>query len=122
MSEAIMRRYYDAYNAEDEDALAALLAPDVVLRSGQGEIAGRDAYLETYRMMIGNFVDKMTPDAIATEGEVTTVRIADRLLARHAVPDFFGRPVQHGEEILLALIGRYTIRDGLIRRIELSPA
>lgn len=122
MSEATMRRYYAAYNAEDEEALAALLAPEVVLVSAMGEQAGRDAYLATYRYMIENFVDQMEPLSIAAEGDRTIVRIVDRLLARHAIPDFMGRAIAHGEELRLDLVGRYLVQDGVIHRIEIAPA
>ena len=81
-NEALMRAYYAAYNSEDEAQVAALLAEDVVLVSANGEQAGRDAYLATYRWMIATFEDRMTPERIAADAEGATVDIHDRLVAR----------------------------------------
>ena len=122
MIEALMRAYYAAYNAVDAEALSVILAPDVVLVSAMGTQAGRDAYLTTFRYMTDQFVDRMTPERIDVEGAVATVRIRDSLIARADIADFMGQPVARGQELLLALIGRYTIADGRIARIEIMPA
>lgn len=122
MSEAVMRSYYEAYNALDEQALAGLLAPEIELVSVMGTQRGREAYLETYRMMTGLFVDTMTPEAIAVDGNVATVAIHDSLVAKGDIADFMGQALSAGQELVLKLHGRYTIVDGRIVRIEISPA
>jgi hypothetical protein len=118
---ALMRRYYAAYNSEDEVQLAPLLAETVVLVSTAGEQHGRDAYLATYRWMIGNFVDRMTPDRIAATADGAIVDIDDHLTARTDISDFLGRPIRAGESLTLRLRGRYTIHHSQIARIEISP-
>jgi ketosteroid isomerase-like protein len=122
MIEALMRSYYTAYNAVDADALSAILAPDVTLVSAMGTQAGRDAYLATFRYMTDRFTDRMTPERIDVAGDVATVRIHDSLTAKADIADFMGRPVAKGQELILTLIGRYTIADGQIARIEIAPA
>ncbi len=118
--EDIIRTYYAAYNACDEAALAGLLHPEVVLGSALGEQHGREAYLATYRYMIGAFVDRMTPETIRVEGEVAIVAIHDSLTARADIADFMGRSVAEGEEIVLRLEGRYRVVDGLIVAIDIA--
>jgi ketosteroid isomerase-like protein len=118
---ALMRRYYAAYNSEDETQVASLLTDDVVLVSAAGEQHGREAYLATYRWMIASFVDRMTPERIIAGTDGAVVDIDDRLTARAAIADFLGRPVRAGETLQLALTGRYTIQNGCISRIELTP-
>lgn len=120
-AEPLMRAYYEAYNSEDETRVAALLAEGVVLVSAAGEQRGRDAYLATYRWMISNFVDRMTPERIAATAEGAVVDINARLTARADIADFLGHPVRAGETIVLALTGRYTVLDGRISRIEIGP-
>lgn len=122
MSEALMRSYYAAYNAEDADALAALVDPDVTLVSAMGTQQGRDAYLATYRYMIATFVDRMEPTAIDATTEGAKVRIVDTLTARGDVADFMGASLKAGETMRLDLRGHYTIRDGRITQIEIAPA
>lgn len=120
--EDTIHAYYTAYNACDEAALAGLLHPDIVLRSAMGEQQGREAYLATYRYMIGAFVDRMTPEAIRVEGDVAVVAIHDNLSARTDIADFMGRKVAKGEEIVLRLEGRYRVAEGRIVAIEIAPA
>ena len=118
---ALMRRYYAAYNSEDETQVTPLLADDVVLVSAAGEQRGRDAYLATYRWMIASFVDRMTPERIVASTDGAVVDIDDHLTARADIADFLGRPVCAGETLTLTLTGRYTIKSGRISRIEITP-
>ncbi|AZI35901.1 hypothetical protein NT2_04_04650 [Caenibius tardaugens NBRC 16725] len=122
MSEALLRAYYAAYNALDADKLGSLLAPDVELVSAMGTQTGRDAYLGTYHYMTGQFTDIMTPEAITVEGPTVSVTIHDSLTAKADIADFMGQSLQAGEELVLRLNGRYTVIDGQIARIEISPA
>jgi ketosteroid isomerase-like protein len=118
---ALMRSYYAAYNSEDETQLAPLLADDVTLVSAAGEQRGLAAYLATYRWMIANFIDRMTPEHIVAGADGAVVNIDDRLTARADIADFLGRPVHEGETVALTLTGRYTIQAGRITRIEITP-
>ena len=122
MSEALIRSYYDAYNALDTERLTGLLAPDVELVSAMGIQSGRTAYLETYRYMTGLFTDIMTPERIEVDGETVLVAIHDSLTAKADIGDFMGQSLKAGDELILQLRGRYTISDGMIRKIEISPA
>lgn len=117
----LMRRYYTAYNSEDPAELVPLLAEGVVLISAAGEQRGREAYLGTYRWMISGFIDRMTPVRITPTAEGAVVDIDDHLTARTDIPDFLGRPMKVGESLTLTLTGRYTIQNGQIVRIEISP-
>ncbi|MBY0510846.1 MAG: nuclear transport factor 2 family protein [Rhodospirillaceae bacterium] len=118
---ALMRSYFAAYNSEDEEHLAPLLANDVILVSAAGEQRGREAYLATYRWMIAHFIDRMTPEHIVADAEGALVDIDDKLTARADIADFLGRPVQAGQALTLTLKGRYTIQNGCISRIEIRP-
>lgn len=120
MTETLMRSYYAAYNAVDAETLKAILAPDVTLVSAMGTQAGRDAYLATYAFMTGNFIDQMHPGSIEVAGEVATVRIRNELTARNDIPDFMGQRIAKGQQIVLDLVGTYTLADGRIARIEIS--
>ena len=120
MGEALMRSYYAAYNAVDAEALRAILAPNVTLVSAMGTQEGRDAYLATYAFMTGNFIDQMHPRSIEVAGNVATVQIRNELTARNDIPDFMGQPIAKDQQIALDLVGKYTIADGRISRIEIA--
>ena len=121
MSEAHMRAYYAAYNALDTESLGQLLSPDVELVSALGSQHGRDAYLGTYRYMTDLFTDIMTPEAITVDGDVATVTIHDSLTAKADIPDFMGQSLKSGEELVLRLRGEYTLANGQITRIAITP-
>lgn len=120
MTEMLIRRYYEAYNAIDAAALADILDPDVTLTSAGGTENGRDAYLATFRYMTATFTDRMEPLSIAVNGNVATVQISDTLTALNDVADFLGQSLQKGQEIVLDLVGRYTVRDNRIVAIEIT--
>jgi predicted ester cyclase len=120
MNEAFFRGYYDAYNSEQEDRLAAFLDDDVLLVSAQGEQRGKDAYLATYRQIIAGFSDKMTPDEVTLTETGAKVRITDRFVAKTDVPDFLGRSFAKGEGFTLKLVGTYNVADGKIVRIDIE--
>jgi SnoaL-like domain len=120
MNEAFMRGYYDAYNSENESRLSAFLADDVVLVSAQGEQRGKDAYLTTYRFIIANFIDRMTPDEITVTGDTASVKITDRFEAKRNVPDFLGRRFAKGDGFMLKLTGTYRVADDKIAAIDIA--
>lgn len=120
-NEAFFKGYYEAYNSEDPAKLGALLADDVVLASAMGEQTGKDAYLQTYQFMIATFIDKMRPEKITLTAEGAVVDIHDSLTARADVPDFMGQSLKAGEEMVLKLTGKYTLKNGKIARIEIGP-
>lgn len=115
--EALMRDYYRTYNSEDATALRAFYADDVVLVSAQGELVGPDAILATYAHLTAQFEDRMTPEAIASNGDTAVVTITDRFTAKVDVPDFMGVALKKGESFELKLRGTYTIANGKFRRI-----
>jgi hypothetical protein len=120
MNEAFMRRYYDAYNSEDESRLGGFLADDVVLVSAQGEQRGKEAYLATYRFITANFIDRMTPNEISVKGDIASVKITDLFEAKCDVADFLGRSFVKGEGFALKLAGTYGIRNGKIATIDIA--
>jgi ketosteroid isomerase-like protein len=120
-SEDFFRGYYEAYNSEDPARLGALLADDVVLASAMGEQTGKQAYLQTYQFMISTFVEKMRPEKITLTADGAVIDIHDSLTARADVPDFMGQPLKAGEEMVLKLTGKYTLKNGRIARIEIGP-
>ena len=120
MNEAFMRGYYEAYNSEDPARLGEFLADDVVLVSAQGEQHGKAAYLATYRGIIADFADRMSPDEIAVSGDSATVKITDRFTARHDVADFLGQSFKKGGGFTLKLSGTYQVKGGKIARITVA--
>ena len=121
-NEDLMRAYYAAYNADQDEQIAALLAEDVILASPAGTREGREAYLDTFRWMTEHFADTMIPTDISGDDDGATVAIENNLIAKQDVADFMGRSVAEGERIVLKLTGRYAIEASRITRITIEPA
>ncbi|MFP1155468.1 nuclear transport factor 2 family protein [Mycobacterium sherrisii] len=118
--ETLLMRYYETYNSENPDKLSELLSESVAVRPGGGVQNGRDAYLQTYRYMIDQFIDRMTPQRIEVDGTVAIVHITDVLTARADITDFMGMCLSAGQSMTLNLQGRYTVADGQIAEIDLT--
>ena len=64
-----VRAYIDAFNAEDLDALVAVLAPDVEIQTSRGLIEGRgEARVWATRKPTGDLHQRLVLDAIRDEG------------------------------------------------------
>lgn len=116
MDRTFFERYYQAYNSEDPEQLAAFYHEDVVLVSAQGEQRGRDAVLDTYRFITGSFRDRMTPENILVDGGQGAVEIRDEFEARQDVDDFLGASFKKGDTFTLRLCAVYTVEDERITR------
>lgn len=120
MNEDYLRSYFRVYNSEDPEQLESLYHPDVTLRNGDIEIKGRDQLIGTYREMIANFHDKMSPSFIEESEGAVSVQILDTLTAKCDIFDFMGQVVAEGDSLYLKLRGKYEFEDGKIRRISLE--
>lgn len=119
MNREFFERYYQTYNSEDPDALRTFYANDVVLLSAQGEQRGVDAIVDTYRYLIANFEDRMTPDSILIDGDRAAIEITDVFTARHDVKDFMGTSLKAGEKLTLKLCGIYQVENQKITHVTI---
>jgi hypothetical protein len=105
------------YNSEDPESLQNFYHPEVELTSAEGIIKGADALLATYRELISQFYDRMTPCYITFEDDSAVVDILDRFTAKRDVEDFMGVAMSAGESFSLHLRGKYEFLDNRIRKI-----
>jgi hypothetical protein len=87
------------------------------LISAEGVMTGANALLATYRELISNFYDKMTPCYITFEGALAVVDILDRFTAKRDAADFTGVAMTAGESFSLHLRGTYEFQDDKIRKV-----
>lgn len=120
MDTRLFEQYYQTYNSEDPEALAAFYHRDVLLTSAQGVINGIDAVLDTYRAMIAMFQDRMTPIAIDINGATGVVEIEDSFIAKQDIDDFMGMRVSKGQSFELRLRGTYTVEAGRFKHIVID--
>ena len=120
LNEKFMRSYYSTYNSEDADALAEFYHADVELVTEEGARHGAENLLATYRGLIAQFHDNMTPLHISIQENTATVEILARFTAKQPVADFFGFAMLPGESIDLRLRGSYEFMDGKFTRVRIE--
>ena len=109
--EELLRRAYEAFNARDVDAALALMHPDVDWPNGMegGRVLGRDAVREYWTRQFEVIDSRVEPEAFSTDGEGRVV-----VDVHQVVRDTAGELISDGRVEHV-----YTIRDGLVERMEI---
>ena len=118
-NKAVVRRFFEAFEADDQAALTELLAPDLVACShGAPDPQGREAHLQGIRMWNAAFGDThFTIHEQIAEGDKVATRVSMRSV--HSRGDFQGLPPT-GKEVTSDSVTIERIRDGEIveRRVS----
>ncbi len=117
-NKAVVRRFFEAFAADDQAALTEVLAPDLVAYShGAPDPQGREAHLQGIRMWNAAFDSRFTIDEQIAEGDKVATRVTSRFV--HSRGDFQGLPPT-GKEVTSDAVTIERIRDGKIveRRVS----
>ena len=110
-NEAIIRQLYAAYNASTWDALAAVIAADVVDHdAAPGQAPGLVGFTESLVGFKAAFSGDVVIDELVSEGEWVTDRIH---LDGTQTGDFFGVPAT-GKPVHIEAIEMWKTKDGKI--------
>jgi len=109
--EELLRRAYEAFNARDVDAVLALMHPDVDWPNGMegGRVLGRAAVREYWTRQFEMIDSRVEPEGFATDAEGRVV-----VDVHQVVRDTAGELLSDGRVEHV-----YTIRDGLVERMEI---
>lgn len=119
MNKEYFEAYYRTYNSGDAQALGEFYADDVVLVSGQGEVKGREAMLQTYHYITSQLRDQMTPTRIFIDGDRAAVEITDVFTAKTDIADFLGVALKQGESFTIKICGVYRVENGKLKQITI---
>ncbi len=118
-NKAVVRRFFKAFEADDQAALTELLAPDLVAYShGAPGPQGREVHLQGIRMWNAAFGDtRFAIHEQIAEGDKVATRVSMRSV--HSRGDFQGLPPT-GKEVTIDSVTIERIRDGKIveRRVS----
>ena len=117
-NKAVVRRFYEAFGANDQSAMTEVLAADLVAYShGAPGPQGRDAHLQGIRMWNAAFETGFTIEEQIAEGEKVATRTTMR--AVHSRGDFQGLPPT-GKQAEIGGMTIERIKDGKIveRRVS----
>lgn len=114
---ALIRRYYAAFNAGDNDAMLALLTDDVIHDVNQGERRVGIEKFRAYNARMSHHYEEKLNDIV-----VTVSRTGERAAAEFNVEGTYlvtdeGLPEAKGQKYALPGGTFFSIRDGKISRV-----
>ena len=117
-NKAIVRRFYEAFEANDQDTLLKLLSPDLVAYShGAPGPQDRETHLQGISMWNAAFDNRFTVEEQIAEGGMIATRVTLKVI--HSRGDFQGLPPT-GKQIEAGGMSFERIKDGKIveRRVS----
>jgi hypothetical protein len=112
--ERLLRRAYEAFNARDIDGALALMRPDVDWPNGMegGREVGREAVRAYWTRQFGIIDSHVEPLRFEEQGDGKVV-----VDVHQVVRDLEGEVISDGR-----IRHVYTLRDGLVARMDTGPA
>ncbi|MBP1151042.1 MULTISPECIES: ketosteroid isomerase-related protein [Methylocaldum] len=116
-SQALIEKYYTAFNAGDMDTFLSLLTDDVIhdINQGQREI-GKEAFREFMNRMNRNYKEQLVDMVIMTSDDGKRAAAEFVVLGEYLVTDE-GLPPAKGQKYRLPAGAFFDIRDGKVARI-----
>jgi steroid delta-isomerase-like uncharacterized protein len=113
----LIRRYYDAFNAQDMDAFLALLSDDVVhdVNQGRREL-GKDVFAGFMERRNRCYREQIVDLCIMTEPDGTRAAAEFTVVGTYVSADQ-GLPPARGQTYRLAGGAFFAIRDGKVARV-----
>jgi steroid delta-isomerase-like uncharacterized protein len=113
----LIRRYYDAFNAQDMDAFLALLSDDVVhdVNQGRREL-GKDVFAGFMERMNRCYREQIVDLCIMTEPDGAHAAAEFTVVGTYVSADQ-GLPPARGQTYRLAGGAFFAIRDGKVARV-----
>jgi hypothetical protein len=113
-AETLLRRTYAAFNARDVDKAVAAMHPEVDWPNAAdgGRLCGREAVRAYWTRQLAILVPEFEPRGFAREEDGRIVVQLDQAVRDHDGTLLFDGQIQH----------IYTIRDGLIERMDVREA
>ena len=116
-TEILIRAYYAAFNAHDNEAMLALLAPDVAHDVNEGKRErGREAFRTFLTRMDRCYREQLTDIRVAV-GEDGSYAAAEYVVHGEYLATDDGLPEANGQTYVLPGGAFFDVRDGKIARV-----
>jgi len=114
---ALIRRYYDAFNAGDSEGMLACLTDDVIHDVNQGERrTGKDKFRAFNARMDHHYKERLEDIAVMVSKDGTRAAAEFNVHGTYLVTDS-GLPEAKGQTYVLPAGTFFAIRDGKIARV-----
>jgi steroid delta-isomerase-like uncharacterized protein len=117
-TDALLSRYYAAFNAGDHEAMLACLADDVAHDINQGERqTGKDAFRAFLARMDTTYGEQLKGIVLMTSADGARAAAEFVVHGVYKIADE-GLPPAHGQSYVLPAGAFFEVRDGLIARVS----
>lgn len=117
-TEALLARYYAAFNAGDHEAMLSGLADDVAHDINQGERqVGKDAFRTFLGRMDTAYAEQLEDIVLMTSADGARAAAEFVVHGVYKIADE-GLPPAHGQGYVLPAGAFFEVRDGLIARVS----
>jgi steroid delta-isomerase-like uncharacterized protein len=118
-TEALIRTYYDRFNAKDVEGFLKLLTDDVVHDISQGgRETGKAAFRKFLQGMNVAYEETATDLVVMTEPSGTRAAAEFTIDGKYLKSDGAGMPAAKGQKYTLRVGAFFEIRDGRVARIS----
>ncbi|WP_375691456.1 ketosteroid isomerase-related protein [Pseudooceanicola sp. LIPI14-2-Ac024] len=112
-----IRRYFDAFNAKDTEAMLACLSDDVAHHVNEGQVRiGKAAFAEFCAHMARCYDETLT-EMVLFDAEGGTRAAAEFMVNGTYLETDAGLPEARGQSYRLPAGSFFTLKDGLIARV-----
>jgi len=118
---AAFQSYASAFSNGDCERFPQFYTEDVVLfLPTAGEIKGRQGIVDFYKPMFESVRETVTVQSFEASDAKIAIDAISRFTATRDAPEFVVAPLKQGEYVEVPVRVEYTLRDGLICRIDVS--
>lgn len=116
-TEALIRRYYDAFNRDDLDGMLACVADDVVHDVNQGERrAGKERFHAFLARMAHHYKERLDGITVMVSQDGSRAAAEFNVEGQYLVSET-GLPDAKGQRYVLPAGAFFAVRDGRIARV-----
>jgi steroid delta-isomerase-like uncharacterized protein len=118
MSHALIRRYFDAFNAGDGAGMLDCVTEDLVHHVNQGETRHGKAAFAEFNAGMGTAYREEARDLVIFAGDAPDRFAAEFVIHGTYLATQDGLPEARGQGYVLPVGSFFTLRDGLIARVS----
>jgi ketosteroid isomerase-like protein len=118
MNKDEVKKYYEAYNRGDLEAMSVHYSDDVIFEARIGKYIGKDPVVNFFKEFRKYFDESLNPVSILVDGDKIAVEVDNKIKVKVDDAEFLGKIYKAGDSINRRICVFYDIRDTKICHIR----
>jgi hypothetical protein len=118
MNKDEVKKYYEAYNRRDLEAMSVHYSDDVVFEAKIGKYIGKDTIINFFKKFHTNFDETLNPVSILIDGDKIAVEVDTNINVKVDGSEFLGKIYKAGDSIHRKISVFYDIQENKISYIR----